>query len=140
MNVSEAIVKTRGKKAGLTNRASVEYADSLIDKNENVKAATTANIRTSKEHYPAVFALTDQRLMIVHKMLNLKRVIAYPYERITVCTEKVSKFQYIAVFFVDQFQFTASFSPRDGEAIAPFLHALKSFQSPKEYRENKYGK
>jgi hypothetical protein len=127
MNVSEALVATHGKPASPINADSVKYADTLIGENENVQAAVIANIRTAREHFPGVVAFTDKRLLIVHKMLNLKRCIAYPYEKISSCSETVAKFQYIATFHVGKFQFTASLNPKDGDAISPYMHRLDSF-------------
>ena len=140
MTVSEAIKKTTGHGPGLTNRSSVEYTQSLIDKKENIQAAVTANVRTLKEHFPAVVVLTDHRLLIVHKLFNIRRVIAYPYEKLDVVTEKKSAIQHECIFHVGGFQFVISLNKRDGDAFIPCLKNLDCFIEQKEYRDQKYKK
>lgn len=63
MTIDQAIRTTQKKKAGVTARMSVRYAQLLLLPNEDVTAAVTANIYTKREKFPGIAIITNQRVI-----------------------------------------------------------------------------
>lgn len=98
MTLEEAIRKTQGKSAGMVNKLSVKYADSLLHSNENVAAAVIANISARGENFPGVVVLTDQRIMAVCGLPGARRFIPLSVSELEQCKEKSSSICYQARF------------------------------------------
>lgn len=101
MTLDEAIKRTQGKPAGMVNKSSVRYAESVLLPDENVAAAMVANISSQGERFPGLVVLTDQRIMAVCGLPGIKRCISLPVSELDQCKEKSSSICYQAHFQKD---------------------------------------
>ena len=62
MTIDDAIREIQGKSAGITGRATVEYAQKQLREGEKVFAAASANIQAHRGNFPGLIVFTDQRL------------------------------------------------------------------------------
>lgn len=75
MTVKEALAQTQKKKAGLINKASVNYAETLLLPGEKPEAAAIANIYTRRDKFPGIVVITDQRVIAACGIPGIKRDI-----------------------------------------------------------------
>lgn len=121
MTVNEAIQKTQGRKAGIINRVSACYAQSLLLQQETVVTAVVANIKTHRDSFPGVVVLTDQRVMAVCGLPGIKRSVILPIDELERCEEVSTVIQYKATFRTHHDAFGMSIDPDDGEAFSPYV-------------------
>ena len=124
MTVNEAIQHTQGKGAGMMNRASAQYAQTLILPEENIAAAVVANITTRGERFPGVVVLTDRRVMAVCGLPGIKRSIVYDLDELEKCQEAPSALNYKATFFAEKRAFSMTVDPEIGEKFSRHIAAL----------------
>lgn len=124
MNMNEAIVNTQKKKVGLTNKASVRYAQSQLLPGEDVVAAVVANVRTKKENFPGVVAITDQRILVACGLPGIKRCISFPLEDLENCEEASTIIQYKATFRTRRDAFAMTTDPEVGESFSSYIAQL----------------
>lgn len=123
-SVSEAIVLTQGKKAGIINRVSVRYAESLLHPGENVIAAVIANIKTKRNNFPGVVLITTQNVMAVCGLPGIKRCITLPVEELLHCEEISSAIQYKALFSTRKNMFAMTTGPDLGDRFTTHIAQL----------------
>lgn len=131
MSIIQLLKQTHGHGLFLTHRGSIKYAEQIIKRDENILIATAVNITTLKEKFPAILLLTNQRMIIVHKFLNIKRVLVYPYEKIDKITDNPSLVQHLVSFTIGRFHFDASLSPKVGTKFIPYLSKIPSYVAKK---------
>lgn len=76
MTIQEAVRQTQGKDAGIVNRLSVRYAETLLLHGEEPSAAVIANVTVGREKFPGAVVLTDRRMIAVCGLPGIKRVVA----------------------------------------------------------------
>ena len=76
MTIQEAVRQTQGKDAGIVNRLSVRYAETLLLHGGEPSAAVIANITVGREKFPGAVVLTDRRMIAVCGLPGIKRVVA----------------------------------------------------------------
>lgn len=127
MNIDEAIKKVQGKSAGVTLRGSVRYAQSLLEKGENVKAAVTSTIYSARQgHYPGIVALTDRRVLAVCGLPGIHRVQSFPIGELLKVEESESPLTYKAVFRIKKDAFSISLGPTVGKAFTKYVADLNA--------------
>lgn len=124
MTVQEAIKHVQGKGAGLVNRASARYAQTLIRADEEVTAAVVANIATRQEQFPGVVVITDQRVIAACGLPGIKRSITLNVEELEQCEETDSVLHYKVTFMTQKTAFYLTVNPDIGAALAPYIAAL----------------
>lgn len=130
MTVSEAIQQTMGHSAGFTRRGAVQYAQSLLEAEEIVSAAVTAEISAAvtvgdavrRERFPGVAVLTDRRAIAVCALPGIRRALLV--KRGT-CVESPSAIRYTASFSDGNNGFSLSLNPEDGERFARCVAVLE---------------
>lgn len=125
MTIDDAIKKMQGRSAGVTARATVQYAQEQLIPGERVFAAVTANIHTHTGHFPGVIVLTDKRVMAACGLPGIKRLKSFPLDQIRTCSDRKTPMTYNVSFGTDHDSFHAAFSPRAGENFAPYMADLK---------------
>ena len=121
MTVNQAILAVQGKPVGMLNRFSSGYAESLLVPGETVLAAAEANIRTSREHYPGIVVITDQRILAVCGLPGIRRSIILQRNELEQCAETSTLLQYRASFLTRTATFSMSVSPDVGEAFSAYV-------------------
>ena len=121
MTVNQAILAVQGRPAGMLNRISVKYAESLLLPGEAVRAAVIANIRTRRDNYPGVVVLTDQRVMAVCGLPGIRRSTIFPLNKLEKCEETGTILQYSATFLTHTAAFNMVVDPDVGEAFSSFV-------------------
>lgn len=125
MTVSEAILKTQGSGAGLLNRLSVKYAQTLLEPGESVSAAVIANIFTRKERFPGVVALTDRRILAVCGLPGIRRCVSCTLGSLEARKEKPTAIRYQASFSDEGGAFSMTLDPDTGERFARQIAAFE---------------
>lgn len=116
MTIREAIRLTEGKDAGIVNRASVQYAETLLLDGEEPSAAVIANIATAREHFPGVVVLTDQRVLAVCGLPGIKRTAVCGAG--WTCQENPSAIRHKFTFSDGKSAFSVTLDPDTGERFS----------------------
>lgn len=116
MTIQEAVRLTEGKDAGIVNRASVQYAETLLLDGEEPSAAVIANITTAREHFPGVVVLTDRRVLAVCGLPGIKRTAACGAG--WSCLEDPSPLRHKFTFSDGKCSFYAAVDPDTGERFS----------------------
>ena len=90
MTVNEAIRQIQGKGPGLTERASVKFAQAQIREEEKVFAAAPVSIRSRHGNFPAVIVFTDKRLLAAGGLPGIRRAISLPLAGLLSCRSRKS--------------------------------------------------
>ena len=125
MTINEAIKAIQGKSAGLTGRATVNYAQNQLYREEKVFAAASANIRSHHGNYPGIIVFTDQRLFAASGMPGIRRTISLPLEGLRERSDLKSPLSYTVSLATSTDSFSAVLSPQAGKNFAPYFSALK---------------
>ena len=125
MTVNEAIRQIQGKQAGMMNRYSAQYAQTLILPGETVTAAVVANIATPRERFPGIVVLTDRRVMAVCGLPGIKRSVTCDIHRLEKCEETPSALHYKATFSDGTNAFSLTVNPEIGEKFSRHIAVLK---------------
>lgn len=124
MTIDEAIKRTQKKRIGALSRFSVRYAQSLLLPGEEVIAAVVADIRTKRESFPGVTAITDQRILAACGLPGIRRSISFPLDKLENCEEASTIIQYKATFRTRRDAFAITTGPDAGEAFSAFIAGL----------------
>lgn len=142
MTVDEAIRRTQGKPAGMVNKVSVRYAESVLQPDENTVAAVVANISSHGERFPGIVVLTDQRIMAICGLPGIRRVISLSLPDMEQCKEKSSSICYQARFQEHGKSFSFSVDTDIGNEFSrklagyvKHLSSQKLIQTPLDARE-----
>ncbi len=125
MTVDEAVREIQGKSAGLTDRASVKFAQAQIGEKEKVFAAAPVSIRSRHGNFPGVLVFTDQRLLAAGGLPGIRRAISLPLAGLVSCRSRKSPLSYNVTDKTGRDSFTAMLSPQAGENFAPYISALE---------------
>lgn len=125
MTIDDAIKKIQGKPAGVTARATVQYAQGQLSVGERVFAAVTANVHTHHGHYPGVVVLTDKRVFAACGLPGIHRLKSFPLEQLRSCSDKKSPMTYNISFGTETDSFHAALSASACEKFAPYMSDLK---------------
>lgn len=124
MTVQEVLRETQGRDTGVVNRASVNYAETLIGPDDAVIAAVVANIKTRREHFPGVVVLTDRRVLATCSLPGIKRSISLCLDELNY--EETSSFlNYKAEFSTKEEGFSLTVNPEIGERFSRCLAVLR---------------
>lgn len=121
MTVNEALVLTQKKKAGLINRVSVRYAETLLLPGEEVQCAAIANIFTRRDKFPGIVVITDKRVIAACGLAGIKRSISLPVSDLESCEETSSVIQYKATFRTHRDSFAMTVDPDVGKSFTTFI-------------------
>ncbi len=121
MTVNEAVLAVQKRKAGFINSMSVNYAQTLLQENESVRAAVIANINTKRDSYPGVVIITNRNVMAVCGLPGAKRKTILPIDQLECCEEFSTVIQYKATFRTHWDAFGMSIAPDEGEAFSAFV-------------------
>lgn len=121
MTVNQAVFAVQKRKPGFINRMSVNYAQTLLQENESVRAAVIANIYTKRDNYPGVVVLSDRNIMAVCGLPGAKRKVILPIDQLERCEEISTVIQYKATFRTHRDTFSMSIDPDDGEAFSAYI-------------------
>ncbi len=124
MTINEAIKEIQGKPAGITGRATVNYAQDQLFEGEKVFAAAAANIRSHHGNYPGIIVFTDQRLLAASGMPGIRRIISLPLKDLRECRDLKSPLSYTVSLAAKTDSFSAVLSPQAGKNFAPYFSAL----------------
>ena len=122
--IHEALLKTQNRGAGLMNRSSEELAQALLEENECVHAAASANIFTRKGHFPGIVAVTNQRVFAACGLPGIRRLISFPMEDLVMCRESVSPLTYRADFQTRTNTFSISLAPAAGKTFSARVKSI----------------
>ena len=125
MTINEAIKEIQGKPAGITGRATVNYAEEQLFDGEKVFAAAPANIRSHHGNYPGIIVFTDKRLFAASGMPGIRRTISLPLKELRECRDLKSPLSYTISLATNTDSFSAMLSPQTGKNYAPYFSALK---------------
>lgn len=125
MTINEAIKEIQGKPAGITGRATVNYAQDQLFEGEKVFAAAAANIRSHHGNYPGIIVFTDQRLFAASGMPGIRRTISLPLKDLRECRDLKSPLSYTVSLATRTDSFSAVLSPQAGKNFAPYFSSLK---------------
>ena len=125
MTINEAIKEIQGKPAGITGRATVNYAEEQLFDGEKVFAAAPANIRSHHGNYPGIIVFTDKRLFAASGMPGIRRIISLPLKELRECRDLKSPLSYTISLAANTDSFSAMLSPQTGKNYAPYFSALK---------------
>ena len=125
MTINEAIKEIQGKPAGITGRATVNYAEEQLFDGEKVFAAAPANIRSHHGNYPGIIVFTDKRLFAASGMPGIRRIISLPLKELRECRDLKSPLSYTVSLATNTDSFSAMLSPQTGKNYAPYFSALK---------------
>ena len=125
MTINEAIKEIQGKPAGITGRATVNYAQDQLSEKEKVFAAAPANIRSHHGNYPGIIVFTDQRLFAASGIPGIRRTISLPLKGLRECGDLKSPLSYTVSLATSTDRFSAMLSPQAGKNFAPYFSALK---------------
>lgn len=121
MTVNEALLKTQTKGAGLINKASVKYAQSLLLPGEEAEAAAIANIYTHRDKYPGIVVITNQRVIAACGIPGIKRSTCLAIEDLENCEETSMIMQYKVTFRTRKESFAMSVDPDVGANLSPHV-------------------
>lgn len=124
MTINEAITQIQKRKVRGMNKFSVNYAETLIEPDEKVVTAVVANIRTKRENYPGIVAITDKRILAACGLPGIKRSLSLPLDEIENCEEASSVIQYKATFYTRREAIGLSVDPDVGEAFSAYVAQL----------------
>ncbi|MCD8050387.1 MAG: hypothetical protein LUE89_01750 [Clostridiales bacterium] len=124
MTVNEAIQMVQGKKAGVVNRVSARYAQTLLQPEEQVTAAVVANIQTKRDSFPGVCVLTDQRVIAVCGLPGIKRSVLLSLDELEKCEETNSAITYKVRFLTRKSGFDMTVHPEVGENFSRYIAAI----------------
>ncbi len=124
MTVNEAIQAIQGRKAGIMNRLSAKYAQTLLHPDETVTTAVVANIMVKGERFPGVVVLTDRRIMAVCGLPGIKRSIVCDLDALSQCIEAPTALNYKATFSDGKNAFAFTVNPEIGEKFSRFVAIL----------------
>lgn len=119
MTIREAVRLTEGKNAGIVNRASVQYAETLLLDGEEPSAAVVANIATAREHFPGVVVLTDRRVLAACGLPGIKRAASCGPG--WTCQEDPSAIRYKFTFSDGKNTFSMTIDPDTGERFSRYI-------------------
>ena len=125
MTVNEAIQKIQGRRAGLVNRLSAQYAQSLLQPQEQVSAAVVANVAARGERFPGIVVLTDQRVIAVCGLPGIRRSILFDLDQLSAIQETPTALHYKAVFATRDSAFSFTVNPEVGERFSRCIAVLK---------------
>lgn len=125
MTVNEAIQQIQGRRAGLVNRFSAQYAQSLLLPEEAVCAAVVANVAARGERFPGIVVLTDRRVIAVCGLPGIKRCTIFDLDQLTTCQETPTAIHYKAVFATRDSAFSFTVNPEVGERFSRCIAVLK---------------
>ena len=125
MSIDEAVREIQGKSAGITGRATVQYAQELLSQGEKVFAAAFANIRSHHGNYPGIIVFTDQRLFAASGLPGIRRSISLPLKELRECRDLRSPLSYNVSLATGKDSFSALLSPQAGKNFAPYIFSLK---------------
>lgn len=125
MTINDALKEIQGKPAGITGRATVNYAQDQLFDGEKVFAAASANIRSHHGNYPGIIVFTDQRLFAASGMPGIRRTISLPLKELRECRDLKSPLSYTVSLATNMDSFSAVLSPQAGKNFAPYFSALK---------------
>lgn len=125
MTITEALLRTQGKGAGMMNQPSVRYAQTLLLPQEEVSAAVVANISTRGERFPGTVVLTDRRVMAVCGLPGIKRSLILDLDKLDRCEEKPTAINYKATFYAGKDAFSLTVDPDVGEKFSRHIAVLK---------------
>ena len=125
MTINEAIKEIQGKPAGITGRATVNYAEEQLFDGEKVFAAAPANIRSHHGNYPGIIVFPDKRLFAASGMPGIRRIISLPLKELRECRDLKSPLSYTVSLATNTDSFSAMLSPQTGKNYAPYFSALK---------------
>lgn len=125
MTIDEAIKEIQGKSVGITGRGTVKHAQELLEEEEKVFAAATANIQSHRGKYPGIIVFTDQRMLAVGGLPGIKRSISLPLKGLMSCKSRKSPLSYTVSVTTSTDGFSAMLSPQAGEKFAPYISALE---------------
>lgn len=121
MTVNEALAKTQKKKAGLINKASVKYAETLLLPGEKPEAAAIANIYTRRDKFPGIVVITDRRVIAACGIPGIKRDICMNISDLENCEETSMIMQYKVTFRTRKEAFAMSVDPDVGASLSPHV-------------------
>lgn len=124
MTISEAIANTQQKRVGAMNKLSVRYAQSQLFEDENVIAAIVANIRTKRDNYPGIVAITDRRILAACGLPGIKRCTSLPLDELENCEEASTVIQYKATFRTRREVIAVTADPDVGESFSSYVAQL----------------
>lgn len=124
MTINEALTKTQKKRAGLINKASVKYAETLLLPGEEPVAAAIANIYTRRDKFPGIVVITDQRVIAACGIPGIKRDICMQISDLENCEETSMIMQYKVTFRTRKDAFAMSVDPDVGENLSPHVAAI----------------
>ena len=119
MTIQEAIRLVQNSNAGLVNRLSVRYAESLLLEGEEPSAAVVANVTTPREHFPGVVVLTDRRVLAVCGLPGIKRTAVCGAD--WACLEEPSAIRYKCTFSDGKTAFSMTIDPDTGERFSRYV-------------------
>ena len=125
MTINEAIKEIQGKPAGITGRATVNYAEEQLFDGEKVFAAAPANIRSHHGNYPGIIVFTDKRLFAASGMPGIRRIMSLPLKELRECRDLKSPLSYTVSLATNTDSFSAMLSPQTGKNYAPYFSARK---------------
>ncbi len=125
MTINEAIKEIQGKPAGITGRATVNYAEEQLFDGEKVFAAAPANIRSHHGNYPGIIVFTDKRLFAASGMPGIRRIISLPLKELRECRDLKSPLSYTISLAANTDSFSAMLSPQAGKTTRPFFQLSK---------------
>ena len=116
MTIQEVIRTTQGTDAGIVNRLSVRYAETLLLQDEAPSAAVVANITTAREHFPGIVVLTDRRVLAVCGLPGIKRTAVCGAG--WTCQENPSAIRHKFTFSDGKGAFSMTLDPDTGERFS----------------------
>lgn len=121
MTVNEALKLVQKRGAGLGNKSSVKYAESLLEPGEVPVAAVVANISTKRDHWPGVVVLTEQHVIAACGLPGIKRTKIFPLTDLVKCEEADSLITYKVTFQTKDDAFSLTIDPDTGDALSPYI-------------------
>ena len=125
MTINEAIKEIQGKSAGITGRATVNYAEEQLFDGEKVFAAAPANIRSHHGNYPGIIVFTDKRLFAASGMPGIRRTIPLPLKELRECRDLKSPLSYTISLAANTDSYTQCCLPRQAKTTRPIFQLSK---------------
>lgn len=123
MTLDEIILQTQGKRAGLVNRTSLRYAQTLLLPGEVPAAAVIANLTAGPERFPGAIIVTDRRVLAVCGLPGIKRHVScgFPWR----CQEEPSAICHKFTFSDGKYTFSMTVDPDTGDRFARRLADIR---------------
>lgn len=121
MTINEALKLVQKRGAGLGNRSTVKYAETLLDPGEEPVAAVMANVVTKRDRWPGVVVLTEQHVIAACGLPGIKRTKIFKVTDLVKCEEADSIITYKVTFQTKDDAFSMTVDPDTGDKLSPYI-------------------